>query len=76
MLSCHESTRLLSQAQERRLTFGERAALRVHLAMCVGCRNFSRQVDILRRVSRAYAQGAGAMGQPEDGRSKGGKEPL
>lgn len=76
MLSCHESTRLLSQAQERRLTFGERAALRVHLAICVGCRNFSRQMDILHRVSRAYAQGAGAMDRPEDGRSKGGKEPL
>ena len=66
MLSCHESTRLLSQAQERRLTLGERAALRVHLAICVGCRNFSRQVDILRRVSRAYAQGAGATDRSED----------
>ena len=76
MLSCHESTRLLSQAQERRLTLGERAALRVHLAMCVGCRNFSRQMDILHRVSRAYAQGAGAMDQPEDGRSEDGKNPL
>ncbi len=76
MLSCHESTRLLSQAQERRLTLGERAALRVHLAMCVGCRNFSRQMDILHRVSRAYAQGAGATDRSEDGRSEDGKDPV
>jgi hypothetical protein len=40
----------------------------VHLAICVGCRNFSRQVDILRRVSRAYAQGAGAIDRSEDGK--------
>ncbi len=67
MLSCRESTRLLSLAQERSLTLGERAALGMHLAICIGCRNFSRQVYILRRVSRAYAQGAGATDRAEDG---------
>ncbi|HEY8070061.1 MAG TPA: zf-HC2 domain-containing protein, partial [Burkholderiales bacterium] len=39
MLSCKETSRLLSQREDRALGFGERVALRVHLAICDGCRN-------------------------------------
>jgi hypothetical protein len=48
MLSCKETTRLLSQGEDRRLAFGERVALRVHLVICNGCRNVSAQFGILR----------------------------
>ena len=48
MLSCKESTRLLSQAADRELGFGERVALRVHLAICNGCRNVGAQFRFLR----------------------------
>ena len=48
MLSCKETTRLLSQGQDRELAFGERVALRVHLAICNGCRNVSAQFKFLR----------------------------
>jgi len=48
MLSCKETTRLLSQGEDRKLAFGERVALRVHLAICDGCRNVSAQFRFLR----------------------------
>lgn len=54
MPSCAESTRLMSEAQERPLTRGERLALRWHLLLCAGCRRFERQLDWLRRASGRY----------------------
>ncbi|HLX81181.1 MAG TPA: zf-HC2 domain-containing protein [Burkholderiales bacterium] len=48
MLSCKETSRLLSQGEDRQLGFGERIALRVHLAICDGCRNASAQFRFLR----------------------------
>ena len=55
-LSCRESARLLSQAEDRTLPFGERVALRVHLAICDGCRNVGAQFKFLRRAVRALAE--------------------
>jgi hypothetical protein len=49
-LSCKEATRLLSQREDRRLTLGESAALRVHLVICRGCRTVSEQIPFLRRA--------------------------
>jgi hypothetical protein len=48
MLSCKETTRLLSQGEDRDLAFGERVALRLHLAICKGCRNVNAQFRFLR----------------------------
>jgi len=48
MLSCKETSRLLSQGEDRKLGFGERIALRVHLAICDGCGNFNAQLRFLR----------------------------
>jgi hypothetical protein len=50
MLSCKEATRLASQGLDRRLGFGERIALRVHLAICDGCARFTKQVGFLRKA--------------------------
>ena len=52
MLSCKEASRLLSQGLDRRLGFGERVMLRVHLGICDGCTNFKNQVAFLRRAVR------------------------
>jgi hypothetical protein len=48
MLSCKETARLLSQGADRKLAFSERVALRVHLAICKGCRNVDVQFQFLR----------------------------
>ena len=48
MLTCKETARLLSLGEDRELGFGERVALRVHLAICKGCRNVNVQFKFLR----------------------------
>ena len=57
MLKCQEATRLYSEAQERHLTFTERASLKFHVMICRGCKNFGRQMLDLGRFARGYAQG-------------------
>ncbi|MFZ5567083.1 MAG: zf-HC2 domain-containing protein [Pseudomonadota bacterium] len=54
MLSCKEVNRLLSEAQDRPLALRERLPLRLHLAMCQGCRNFEKQLDFLRQATRQF----------------------
>ena len=56
LLSCKETTRLLSQGEDRKLAFGERVALRVHLAICNGCRNAGDQFRFLRQAVRALSE--------------------
>ena len=56
LLSCKETTRLVSQGLDRDLAFGERVALRVHLAICIGCRRTRRQMVFLRRAMRHMAE--------------------
>lgn len=56
MKNCREITRLLSEAQERELSLSERMALRMHLVICRGCRNFAEQMVALRKICRAYAR--------------------
>jgi predicted anti-sigma-YlaC factor YlaD len=55
-ISCKEASRLVSQSQDRQLSLGEQVALRVHLAICRGCRAFSAQVAFLRRAVRRLAE--------------------
>lgn len=54
-LACREATRLLSERQDRDLSFGERASLRLHLTICDGCTAVGRQFDFLRRALRHRA---------------------
>lgn len=52
MLNCKEATQRMSEAQDRPLPLGERLPLRLHLFMCAGCRNYGKQLDFLRAVTR------------------------
>jgi hypothetical protein len=56
ILSCKEATQLASQGLDRRLGFGQRAALRLHLVICEGCRNFTRQMAFLRKAMQRLAE--------------------
>ena len=58
MLSCREVTRLVSQRQDRALGLRERVALRLHFAICEGCRNVNAQMDFLRRAVRRLSERA------------------
>jgi hypothetical protein len=52
MLSCKQASRLLSQSLDRRLTWRELTALRLHLTICDVCRRFGRQLLLLRQATR------------------------
>ena len=58
-LSCKEATRLISQRQDRKLTLAESAALRIHLAICRGCRAVGEQIPFLRRALARYFEERG-----------------
>jgi hypothetical protein len=55
MLTCKEVSRLVSQGLDRKLGFGERVALRLHLAICEGCANFNKQMRYLRRAAQGLS---------------------
>jgi len=53
-LSCKEASRLISQGMDRRLSFPERIAVRLHVGICDACTRFTRQVEFLRRALKAF----------------------
>ena len=55
-MTCKEVTRLVSQGLDRRLPFGRRVAVRVHLAICDGCTNFTEQMAFLRKAIAKLAE--------------------
>ncbi len=63
MLTCKEATRMMSEAQDRPLSVGERLQLQMHLAMCRGCRNSGVQMDFLRTACRRYLGAARQRGE-------------
>ncbi len=52
--TCKHTAELLSQGQDRPLTLPEKISLRLHLLLCDGCRNFSRQLEFMRTALRRY----------------------
>jgi len=55
-ITCREATRLVLEGEERRLAWGERLALRVHLLICKACPRFSRQVRLMRSAMGRWKQ--------------------
>ena len=54
LVSCKDASRLLSQAEERPMSWWERTRVRWHLAVCAMCRAFERQVVFMRETMRRY----------------------
>ncbi|MDO8960636.1 MAG: zf-HC2 domain-containing protein [Methylophilus sp.] len=48
MLNCKQTSQLVSQSLDRRLTLQERFAMRLHLWLCKYCKRFSQQLLALR----------------------------
>ncbi|MDY6978660.1 MAG: zf-HC2 domain-containing protein [Pseudomonadota bacterium] len=55
MLTCKQASELISEHQERPLTRRERWGLTLHLAICISCRRFKRQLGLLRQALRQLA---------------------
>jgi predicted anti-sigma-YlaC factor YlaD len=63
MYSCEQASKLSSRALDEPLGRVDRALLRLHLMMCRGCTNFSRQIEFLRRASQRVPE---ALEKDED----------
>jgi hypothetical protein len=53
MMNCQQAVRLMSDEMDRGLAGSERFSLRLHSLLCVGCRNYQRQISFLRQACRA-----------------------
>jgi predicted anti-sigma-YlaC factor YlaD len=49
-LTCRDAVSLMSQAMDRNPESADRASLRMHLAICPGCRRYYGQLALLRRA--------------------------
>jgi hypothetical protein len=56
MRSCREISALVSQGLDKKLGFGERLAIGMHVMLCSRCRNFQRQAQFIREAARRYAE--------------------
>ena len=48
--SCREVTRIVLEGQDRALSTTERMALQMHWGICVTCRKFRDQADLMRQA--------------------------
>lgn len=55
MMRCRQATRLMSESQDRRLTFTEKASLQFHTSMCSACRNALKQMRVIHGAIKAYS---------------------
>ena len=53
-LTCREASRLQSQALDTPLGLRQKLALGFHLGLCDACRKVGKQLEFLRRATRAY----------------------
>ncbi|WP_319783895.1 zf-HC2 domain-containing protein [Oceanisphaera sp. IT1-181] len=75
MLSCHKATRLMSESQERPLSQFEQLSLALHTVMCNGCRQFERQLPIIRSLAHRFAhrpETTATVQEPQDRVEKDG----
>jgi predicted anti-sigma-YlaC factor YlaD len=74
-MDCKTATTLMSQGMDRPLDTTERVSLKVHTLMCVGCRNYRLQLQVLRDAARQMAHGLVPPGVDESGPSTDGIDP-
>lgn len=53
-LTCKESAALLLAREDRALPLKDRAALRLHLAICAACPRFERQLLTMRNAMKQW----------------------
>ncbi|MGR8952680.1 MAG: zf-HC2 domain-containing protein [Gammaproteobacteria bacterium] len=56
MRNCREITELVSKGLDKRLGFGERLSIELHVMMCSRCRDFQRQTQFIRKAARRFTE--------------------
>ena len=59
ILTCKQASRLISDRQDGHIGNVSMLRLRMHLHVCQACRQFSAQLEFLRRAMTAYATTSG-----------------
>ena len=54
MLTCQQTTQLLSERQDRVLQRHEKFSVTLHISLCSSCRRFGTQMTQLSRLSKQY----------------------
>ena len=54
MSKCRQISSLVSKGLDKKLSLSERFAVRMHLMICLGCRNFKKQTLFIRKASSNY----------------------
>jgi hypothetical protein len=54
MIPCKRAAELMVAREDRALTWGEGAALRVHLLMCKACPRFEKQLLTMRQAMSSW----------------------
>jgi hypothetical protein len=55
-ITCKEASRLISEGLDSQLSLSDKAALRLHLAVCGACNRLKAQFEFLRRALSSYAE--------------------
>lgn len=76
MMSCKDVSALVSASLDRRLSPVERLKVRLHLFICKGCTNFSKQMKILRTATQHLAEGGETAGLARVRLSKDARERI
>lgn len=56
MLDCKHTSQLVSRSLDKKLTFRERLAVKMHLMMCKYCRRFEKQLHAIRKGLKTLAE--------------------
>ncbi|WP_369920223.1 zf-HC2 domain-containing protein [Marinomonas polaris] len=56
MIKCKQATQMLSERLDHPLSTKEKMALAMHTAICGPCRQFGKQMETIRELSKSYAQ--------------------
>ncbi len=55
LMSCKQASKILSVKRDRLLSAEEESQLKNHLAICLYCRNFDGQLDVLTEMAKRFA---------------------
>jgi hypothetical protein len=64
MLSCKDVTALVSAREDRALRLREKVAMQWHLAICVGCRRYAKQIAFISQACRTHSTALGIKNPP------------
>ncbi|PYF82218.1 zf-HC2 domain-containing protein [Marinomonas alcarazii] len=56
MMKCKQATQLLSEKLDRPLSAKEKIHLAMHISMCGPCRQFGKQMEMIRDLSKSYSK--------------------